>query len=1489
MFTLEDLKYNKLLKKQFMAPFSKDDKRHGAAILLLSPNYETSKRLMTNPFMVDRMKVFSSYYIERDIMYSINQDNKFLETTYPDEGQGVFTETTDISMPMADLNDCEMNELFCRLGDKVMFFPEMAEDMYFDDLYGSYQMNEAKVASINMKYKQLLYHDRLRNNKEVIDLYKRVKMDLPWIRRTYPVFQKYRGFNLFVDLYYYNEMYLTNNNFSMLRSIDMYYEFILRILKDRRIADAGYKKLTVFIPIYGWPKNGASALYDYKMNLNPMSVIYKKMRLMPNDLKFMNGLNFVFIGHKGYFKFDVSKIPIDFQIKFKKFITTLESGVDFVEEGEDEIVKDSPAAITASLVDDIEVATGAKINNLTGNLPSVMSKTKEELEEDEKPLTRLEKKRREIAKASAEAIRDTQLASDISGKKAMLVSKIKKAAEKSTSKEDALEKLEEDEDVKRIIADLDSESDSGTVTISATRSARITQTQDQFMKKQFHGRTIKQMLSENKSKELPESSIPIATVNKEWHHMKATNFEKEYDLDADIVKCINSLADKNTKSYPIAILDIDKKDTSTSEDSIYTYTVSCEGYDGKRFSFKFDIPKFRNNRFMRLRGNEKIFSIEMPLIPISKTDDNTAQMATFYNKIFIMRYNTSAGKSNPYTNKLLKALDKYKGSDIRCVNGDCYRISQKYELPIDYIDIGRVYTKIIYHSKNLGENVTIYLNQDEIRKIPGINPKNGIPVAMTESGKVVYYTNSAEVPIAIFIANLIDVPKFEELYAAQDLLKRSTYSRAKLLNTYIPVIVVLAHDIGLIKAMDMAGIEYEISTKRKIQRSGLYDIITFKDGFLSYKATYASMMLMNGLKDCDTETIKITDINKKATWIEQLANFGGRNKSDGLDNFRSLMYDPVTVEVCKDYKLPTTYHEGLIYASNLLVDNKFIKHTDLASNRYRTNEIVAAQLYRVLAQAYREYASFAKRNRKAALMMKQTAVIDLILEQNNTSDLSVFQPLSEIETKNTISTKGVTGLNSDRSYTLEKRGYDPSMQDIIAQSTSFAKQVGVNRQCTIDPNIMGGRGYFKRSDVQHGGVAQSMGMTESLSPFMLTSDDPYRNNMTFVQTAKHSTPVEDSDPLLVTTGADQAMPYLSSDMFAFKAKGDGKVTAITLDYMLVEYKDGKKDYINLSEQTMKNSDGGFYIVLQLITDLKVGSKFKKDQVLAWDKKSFSKKVGLGQLSYNVGHLAKIAIMTTEDGFEDSGVCSEWLAESMASDIVVQKPISLTAKTEILQIVKVGQKVKEGEPLLIFQNAFDEDDANTILKNLNIEDGDITTIGRTMVNSKVTGVVTDIKLYRTCELSEMSDSMRKLFSTKEAQVRKLKSIAATTIGDVQFDPTEKLEKQGKLKNSETDVLIELYVKYHDKCSIGDKMANLNANKIVLMNVYADEDAPYTDFRPTEKIDVVSSASSIDGRMITSPFKNGALNKLMIELQRRCCEIYGKPWKTLHEIHEYYRNK
>ena len=223
---------------------------------------------------------------------------------------------------------------------------------------------------------------------------------------------------------------------------------------------------------------------------------------------------------------------------------------------------------------------------------------------------------------------------------------------------ETLDKMDEDPNVKKLLSDLADQSDDG-VRLSATRLNRINKAQDELMNKKMNGKSIRELINDsNKPKELPEKALPIKTINEEWKHLKGINFEKEYDLNADIMKCLNSLSDTN-KKYPISILNVDIEDASTSEDSILKYTVKCEGYDGKRFRLQFYIPKFRDNRFMRLRGNEKIFTGELPLLPISKTSEDTVQIATFYNKIFVRRYYTSSGKSNPSTDRLIKALTKY--------------------------------------------------------------------------------------------------------------------------------------------------------------------------------------------------------------------------------------------------------------------------------------------------------------------------------------------------------------------------------------------------------------------------------------------------------------------------------------------------------------------------------------------------------------------------------------------------------------------------------------------------------------------------------------------------------------------------------------------------------------------------------------------------------------------------------------------------------------
>lgn len=1429
MLYLDDLKYMKLYKKQFYLPINLSNKKTGSAVMLLTPNHESSLQLMNNKFAINKNRSYQSYYIEKDIMYTVQNESRLLQCDHEPiaalNEQSVFTETTDVSY-FGHTDDMDINEFYCRLGDKIIFFNEMYDENVYNE-----------VAGLNTKYKRLLYNDRIRNDKVILNIYKEVKKDNPWVKKTFIKLSRYKSLNLFVDLHYYNEVYLNNNRFTITKSIDMYFEFIRRFILDKRISNEGYTKKTVFIPIDGWNKKEDSETYDFKKNLNPISVFYKKIRYNSDDLDCFKGIDFIFFGKNGYFKFEPSHLnTTQDRMKFIRFINALETNENIV----DDEPNNSKAGITTDIVDKLEKNSGIVIYSLTGEKQS----------EDEKE----------------------QL-------KAELVEKINKAAENSVDEEETINKMEEDEQLKQILIDLQDNSDDGPK-LSSTRVNRINKAQDELMKKNVNGKSVKEMINNsNKPKELPEKALPIKTINEEWKHLKTVNFEKEYDLDADIIKILDSLS--HNKTYPVSVLDIQTEDTSTSEDSVITYTVKCEDYSGKRFTLKFDIPKLRENRFMRLRGNEKIFSIEMPLLPISKTEEDTVQMVSFYNKIFVRTYYNSSGKTNPYSNRLLKALNKYDGSNIKISTGDNTKICSKYELPIDYIDLASKFSKITFKSAENG-NITIYFNQDEIRAIPGVNPKNGIPVAMNDKGKVLYYDSNQNMPISLFIADIIslDNKDFYDLYISQSIPKKSTYSRASILNTDIPIIVILAHDIGLTKAMDLANIKYEISEKRT--KEPHMDTIKLADAYIHYIQTYDSMMLMNGLKDCNLEDYSIKDINSKMTWVEILENFGGRIKSDGLDNFKDLMYDPITIEVSKDYGLPTTYHEALIYASNLLIDNKYTTHKDLSTNRYRTNEVIAAQFYRVLSDSYKDYALQNKHGRNVAMTMKQSAVVDLILAQNTTSDLSIFQPLSEIETKNTISTKGVTGMNSDRAYKIDKRGYDDSMVNIIAQSTGFASTVGVNRQTTINPQIVGGRGYFKQSGIDEMSIVNTLGMTEALSPFMLTSDDPFRNDMTFVQTSKHTTPIDYANPLLVTTGADAAMPYLTSDMFAHKAKKKGKVKEITDKYLLVEYNDGDTEYVNLDEQTMKNSDGGFYITLQLKTDLKVGQSVKEDTILAYDKKSFSTQIGSGQVSYNMGCITKMALLTTEDGYEDSGVCSEWLSEAMSSDIVVMKSISLPPMTNVLKIVNKGQSIEEGEPMLIFQNAFDEEDANLLLKNLNNEDGDVTEIGRNVIKSKVTGTIADIKIYRTCEIDELSDSLKKIVISHEKKIKDMKKISDKASNDVYTDSIEKLPQVGKLKHVD-GVLIEIYMKYHDKLSVGDKLSS-NANKCVLMSVYPDDEAPYTDFRPDEAIDLCNSCSALDGRMITSIIKIGALNKVMIELHRSVCDIMGVKWDNIHEIKE-----
>lgn len=1399
----------------------------------------------------------------------------------------------------------------------------------------------------DMMIRKALFKDRFRTNKQILTFYHNVRQELPFISYTYIDLKRYNHRNIFVDLSYYNESFFRNmadlnpeDKSNTNRLFNIYLELFSRLMDDGKYSD--YKKKTVFIPVLDWRHNNSSKMWIYRQDINPISAIYYYMRTNPRKLVDIFGdKDVVFLGGRNYFKVNFANSKFDANgMATSKFIKLIKRLIELGNYGEDpdpEGLEDSPRGIAMNIIDKVETSQNVTIDDVSkldtlkkevdlitppassvttpaNPMDSGMAIKKDAVNVDPSKLSNKVQVvntakgtigKKTVTKASVQA--DISMPSDTKAvnttsekdKKDAIVDTIAQMANTSKDTDDALDKLNTDE-FKQAIIDLQQDSEDN-VRVDRTRASAVVAKEEEFHKKEVAGKSVKDILNDDRADDkLETTALKVASVNKDWQHLSFMNFDKGYEPSDDMVKMLDSM---QHWTFPIAVKNIDIKDNSTSDDVIDLWSIECVDYKGTHFTLKVDIPKFIDgSNFLKLRGNEKVLMIQSALLPIIKTGLDECQIigSGGYNKIFVRMFGRRKGQSSPSASAIIRTLNKLmrsKDDTVKIIEGDNSKVCAKYELPIDYIDLASVLNTI-----EIGD-LKLYFNQDEFRSEYEVDDKKGIPFGiMTQpsndkSGKpiqsVLYYDGKSGNTMSNLIATLLQ-SKSEAFAAAYSKVQVAgstyTYSKASILNCQIPVVIVCSYLEGLIKTMNKAGIKYEFVQElpKGFKNRDDMDYIEFSDGYLTYPVNYSSSLLMNGLKESDTESYSIKDVNNRKMYIDFLDNYGGAIKADGLENSYDCMIDPIAKEILAKFKLPTDYVSVLIYASNMLADNKYVKHVDQAGRRWRRKEVIAGYFYKALTKAYEDYANANRRSRKISKMtMKQSAVIDLIVSGDpSTSDMSVNNVLNDVECINTVTNKGLVGMNIARGYTIDTRGYDKSMVNLLGMDTGFSGNVGINRQATIDANIDGGRGFVKTidGDTDKMSVAKSFTMTEAMTPLGSTHDDPPRTLMTYVQTSKHMVRCDNNDPMLVTTGADEALPYMASDVFAYKAKQDGKVVEIDQEhgekpeYMIVEYKDGSHAYVNLKEEVKKNSDGGYYVPLKLDTDLILGKSFKAGDVLAYDKLSFSKSLGeSGNLATNVGTLAKVAIINTDEGFEDSAAVTESFAAKLGTSVIQSIETKIDCGSNIFINKNIGNKVMEGDTLFTYQEDFDDDVVNTLLKNLTVDEKQISELGHNPVKTKYTGVVDHIEIIRTCKDEDMSPSLREFVKAYEDKVLATKSIYDKYgIDPAVLPKIGKVPEIGKAKNLDNAVLIIYYIKFSDQMSVGDKIVFYSANKGVIKYIIPKEEEPYTAYRPNEHIDSFMSLSSISGRMTCSIPLFAATTKLMVELDRSIKDILGIPY-------------
>ena len=71
MIFIDKMKNLKIYKTKTFLPTIEGDKKRKSAILLMTPNYDSSKRLMNSDLFINNRR-YASYYIERDVSFYIN-------------------------------------------------------------------------------------------------------------------------------------------------------------------------------------------------------------------------------------------------------------------------------------------------------------------------------------------------------------------------------------------------------------------------------------------------------------------------------------------------------------------------------------------------------------------------------------------------------------------------------------------------------------------------------------------------------------------------------------------------------------------------------------------------------------------------------------------------------------------------------------------------------------------------------------------------------------------------------------------------------------------------------------------------------------------------------------------------------------------------------------------------------------------------------------------------------------------------------------------------------------------------------------------------------------------------------------------------------------------------------------------------------------------------------------------------------------------------
>jgi len=880
-----------------------------------------------------------------------------------------------------------------------------------------------------------------------------------------------------------------------------------------------------------------------------------------------------------------------------------------------------------------------------------------------------------------------------------------------------------------------------------------------------------------------------------------------------------------------------EKDTNISDD-IEILSTPMLTPNGTTITLNQRIPALDDEGYMKLNTNKYRLRKMKTDVPIKKVKPNEVALTSYYNKMFVKRGEMNKNKQSA---SILRELKKLKDNNqiSMLVLGKATVV--KVHLPFLYTTMMSVVKSFIKDKIFFSFN---YSKIDEL--FPKHDKKHGIVVGKDKQNNYYYLRNDG----VLLDAKGNDVDDFITFLGIDRRKIKAEYATINMLGERIPLALVLMYYKGITNMFNTLGVKYKEheANKRVITEHDEY-IIRFKDTKYVVKRDWTEVVVgaltvMPELKEGDSKSLNIRSVVRD---LMMLIGYKRRTFIE-LDNLKAMWIDPITEDILKLRKEPTTFVGILYKTAELLKDDYYKPQNDSDGIMVKGYERLNGMLYHIMAKAIRD-----QTQRQGLVTSKVTVnpyeLLGMLSEDGTFVLDTDMNPLNIMKQKEEVTLTGKFGRQKD-SIAMNDRVYDPSNFGIISEASKDSADIGITTYLSASPKINNIYGVLKDIDMSEITAANVFSSGVLLMPGS-TTDDGKRMLYISIQNA-HIIPTKNQRSLPVRTGFESIVPYRMNKEYVTYATEKGKVIKVTDKEVKILYGTKEVSY-KLKEWTTKEV-GGLAYKHKSVTNLKVGDTVNEYDIIFYDDLFFGRDMfNRKRIVYKVGETALTALEESDETYEDSCAVSKKFSENFTTKVTKVNGKSFSKDIKIKELAELGSKVSHNDIVFSYILTTEDDIGDTVFKKSREKIDDLKTNN---VYAEAKGTLFRYEIYYRCELSELSDELQTLVKKTDKVMKEL------------YGYTGKVTNTFSIKGkplAEDELYIKYYIEKEKTLTIGDKIIVGNQLKNTVGDIY--EQLLTEDGR---SVDVKISRRSVGARIVNSPEDIATTNLILMEMNKRFAE-------------------